>query len=355
MSYCLEFYNSGSGESFPIEGIRERVVTVELEPGYWDIVVIAYYGTVIDDAFLAALDKKPQVEIRAGQMTSVSFTMEADEFITPNRAEWSNQDITIGTGDYPPSLLVKMNTTTAFSGISGWDDHFSYRWYYETGGSENSGSSGSFSSPGTAGLTQVIDNSSVGTFQYYVEITNNFDYEGNTTTVKNSILVATVTVVGGALYSTVGNTGPGGGKIFYIDSGGFFSNGVTCHYLEVGPTDLGPAQWGLSGTSVGTTATGIGTGYGHTQDIITALSGTSETGRAAQIADTYFTGGYGDWFLPSQGELVALYGSGVSGLSSPMWSSTENDGSAAVSVASGGSYSNYPKTTSRLFRPVRAF
>ncbi|MDR0709540.1 MAG: hypothetical protein LBF77_05695 [Spirochaetaceae bacterium] len=367
MTYSLEFYPSGGGTPFtyPESGkTSEKVVTVELEPGRWAIAATAWYGSD-----MAALDKA-EVDIQAGRENSVSFTMNADDFITPDLSgPWVNQDKYFGTGDTPPSLSVVMNTSTFFSSIPGWSDSFLYAWYYKdaAGTRTDITAADNFSGPGSTSINIMVDNSAVGTFSYYVEITNNYTYTspgtGTTSgTAKKSIYVARVVVVSSMSYS-VGDTGPGGGIIFYVDSTGFTSNGVTCHYLEAAPSDLSAVQWGKSGTFVGTTASAIGTGYANTQAIIAVLASNipdspSETGRAAQLAAAYNGGGLTDWFLPSQDELVALYQSGISGLSSSIWSSTEIDATTAWSVGnvgSGVSSWNDSKTGTISFRPVRAF
>jgi hypothetical protein len=177
MSYTIVFDHPD--RSFAVGPTREKVITVELEPGFWDITITAHYGAVINDTTMAASDTQP-VEIRAGQANSVSFTMNAEEFITPDGAEWPNQDMSITTSDTPPILSVTMHTSTAFSGIDGWTDEFSYQWYYEDedGTPTNVGSPGSFSvsSPGSETLDCAVNNDVAGTFQYYIEISNSYTY-----------------------------------------------------------------------------------------------------------------------------------------------------------------------------------
>jgi hypothetical protein len=366
MSYTLEFYNSGG--SFSIGPVREKVVTVALEPGYWDIVVIARYG-----ADMAALGKKPQVEIRAGQTNSVSFTMNADDFITPAiSGSWVNQDKNLTTSDSPVTLAITLAGTTAFSGIDGWADNFTYQKYYENvdGTRTNIDASPvSFSGPGTTSITFTVYPAilGTGTFNYYAKISNTYTYtppEGGTPTTDTAtknIFVARVVVASSMSYS-VGDTGPGGGIIFYVNAGGFTSNGVTCHYLEAAPANLGEAAWGLDGTTVGVTSADIGAGYANTQTIIAALSGAGETGRAAQLCAAYSGGGFTDWFLPSQGELRALaeafFTLGISTIGGSIWSSTEVDANTALcdGHASGGGGPPWadPKIGTLQSRPIRA-
>jgi hypothetical protein len=365
MSYTLEFYNSGG--SFSVGPTQERVITVELAPGYWDIAVTAYYGTA-----MAALDKKPQVAIRAGEANSVSFTMNADDFITPDISGWVNQDKSFASAGSPENLTITLTTSTAFTGIPGWTDHFSYRWYYEdrAGNPTYDNYQLLSSSPGgTEGSSHSVAPLSIGTgtFRYYVEVSNKYTYDppgGGDQIIDfalKNIYVANVVV--GSSYS-VGDTGPAGGTIYHIDLAGFTSGGNLCHHLEVSTTNLGPAAWGASGTEIpGARGTEIGTGYDNTQAILATLSGLSspETGKAAQLAASHYEPGFSgftDWFLPSRRELSRLYASGTYVLSNSRWSSTETDAEGAEWIYRNNNniyYGTDPKTNTLTFRVIRAF
>ena len=123
-----------------------------------------------------------------------------------------------------------------------------------------------------------------------------------------------------ALYE-VGDPGPGGGTIFYVD----MNRPVGSQYFEAacagwqsncdGTTDDPQAEWadpednqGCYGDLPGADGTAIGTGERNTADI---LAGCATWGIAAQLADGYTrtVNGvvYGDWFLPSQDELHRMY------------------------------------------------
>jgi hypothetical protein len=366
MSYNLEFYKSGPPI---IIDTTEKTLTIELEAGRWDIVVTALYGTA-----MAAFDKKPQVEIRAGQANSVSFTMDADDFIMPAISS-SYQTLSISTTDSsPPSYSITIDPSSAFSSIPipGWSDDFRYRVYYEDAGGLGNpiplGPDLSFPGNPAPSFSYTVINSTEGTFRYYVEITNSYTCtppgggSGTSGTVTKNIYVATVVVTNGTIYS-IGSTGPGGGIVFYADPAvGFTSNGVLCHYLEAAPADLGPAPWSTTGTTAtGATGMGIGAGHTNTLTIIAALPG--ETTAAPYLARNYPGGGLNDWFLPSRGELVALYTSGITGLvsslGSSMWSSTEDTSTNAWSAGNAGSPGYWSDTKNispgLTFRPVRAF
>jgi hypothetical protein len=351
MSYVLEFYRTGDHLSDP--RIQERTITRELPPGNWDIVATAYYGDGVEPA---ALGKEPQVEIRAGETVSVPVTMDADHYITPYLDEESFL-VYVGAETTSEPFSIKMKTSTVFTVIPGWTNTFSYQ-IFEGGGDTGTpvGSGGSFAA-GSERLNWTVDPSAlgVGTVYYYAEITNTYNYTPTSTsgTVTNSIYVGRVVVP-----HSVGDTGPGGGTVFYRDLVGFFSGGKLCHNLEVGPADLGPAAWGADGFFLGVTASSIGSGYTNTNTIVTWLNSRGETGRLAQIADGYSLGGYDDWFLASKDELDALYHSGLSALVSAiphsMWSSTEET-SATVWTVWGSGTTDDPKATSEKFRPIRAF
>ena len=116
-----------------------------------------------------------------------------------------------------------------------------------------------------------------------------------------------------------GDTGPGGGVVFYVASTPFSAPGTACDssclYLETAKYDVGGATvWcagpaDVAGYSVDATGTAIGSGYMNTQ----AMLGTTNTppatictSGAAQAASTPL-GGLTDWYLPATDELTTLY------------------------------------------------
>jgi hypothetical protein len=160
-----------------------------------------------------------------------------------------------------------------------------------------------------------------------------------------------VTAKSATMY-TLGDTGPGGGIVFY-DRGNSSSG---WRYLEAAPTSAEfKAEWGLSRTSVSGTNTGIGTGKRNTE-IIAGRGGT-----AARRCGTLNTGGYNDWFLPSKDELDLMYRNlkmkGLGGFSSEWyWSSSENGNDYAwYQDFSDGSQYYTNKTNTGSVRAVRAF
>jgi hypothetical protein len=135
---------------------------------------------------------------------------------------------------------------------------------------------------------------------------------------------------GGGTYS-IGDTGPGGGTIFYVATTPFACGATlasTCTYLEAAPADLsGGFTWcSDTTTSLGVTATAIGTGMANT----TTADATCTSG-AIQAAADYTNNGQSDWFLPSDDEMTEMYDQrtvigGFStnlALSTTYWSSSE--------------------------------
>ena len=179
----------------------------------------------------------------------------------------------------------------------------------------------------------------------------------------------------------LGDTGPGGGKVFYISAGGFACGPTlssNCNYLELAPYPWGGnadptrmcAQSAYQNIDIGSSggdtaaATTIGWGYRNTLAII-AQGNSDSTLAAAPLARTYqpTVNGitYSDWFLPSQDEATMIYrNKAAAGLTynSGFWTST--------SVASGTCryvsnsfvdpfWSGSTKGVYYQVRPIRAF
>lgn len=106
----------------------------------------------------------------------------------------------------------------------------------------------------------------------------------------------------------VGDTGPGGGIVFYVHpGGGTFPCGEslssTCRYLEVAPNDQGtPVTWcSNNSVSLSVTSTAIGAGLRNT----TVADGTCTSG-GVQVAADYSRNSFSDWGLPSRLEMNEL-------------------------------------------------
>ncbi|MFH2142317.1 MAG: hypothetical protein ABIJ97_07850 [Bacteroidota bacterium] len=155
---------------------------------------------------------------------------------------------------------------------------------------------------------------------------------------------------------SIGDTGPGGGLVFYDK--GSYSDGW--RYLEAAPvsTEWSVKQWGCSGTTTGATGSLIGTGSDNTTTII-GLCG--EADRAAKLCSDLVYNGYSDWFLPSEAELnqiyVNLFGFGLGGFSAVgYWSSTEAGATFARKQNFGNGFQGTDlKTLTYKVRAVREF
>jgi hypothetical protein len=227
------------------------------------------------------------------------------------------------------------------------------------------------------GSTTATASSGVATFTGLgIDGTNGTTYTITYTVSGLTVATAAVTVAltcaaGGACI--VGDTGPGGGKVFYVAASNFTSSystcNTTCRYLEAAPTS-GTNAWtnalyawsGNTTGPIGATAQGtaIGTGYANTLAIVGQVSGGSTADRAATTARAY--GGpnnLSDWFLPSKDELNQLYSqrATVGGfVANYYWSSSEYDAETAwVQVFNDGGLGNAYKASTRYVRPVRAF
>ncbi len=160
--------------------------------------------------------------------------------------------------------------------------------------------------------------------------------------------------------SAIGKIGPAGGLVFY-DAGSVQAWG---QYLECAPLSTETIKkWGASGTSVDTT-TDTGAGADNTTAIITALTGLSETDKAAQYCDSLVYGGKDDWFLPSSGDLEFIYDNLVSqdiGIFNQFsyLSSSQYDVNHAYFVsfsdAGAGYVGSTGKTSDVLVRAIRAY
>jgi len=148
----------------------------------------------------------------------------------------------------------------------------------------------------------------------------------------------------------IGDTGPAGGKVFYITEGGL-------HGLEAAPVNQADiVPWGCYGTSIAGTSTAVGTGAANTAKIV---AGCAEANTAAKVADAYSLNGYDDWYLPSKDELDLLYDQKtVVGVfaNANYWSSTESDiYNAWYQYFGDGSGNGYEKYSTLPVRAVRAF
>ncbi|CAB4668060.1 MAG: hypothetical protein F2653_00955 [Actinobacteria bacterium] len=226
------------------------------------------------------------------------------------------------------------------------------------------------------GTTTATASTGVATFTGLgVDGTIGVTYTITYTAVGLTVATATVTLTGttcnGIFTCQVGDTGPGGGKIFYVAASSGFTCGATlsetCYYLEAAPTS-GTSAWAdvLLAWSTGANqsvsvpnanGTAIGTGYKNSLAIV------AQTGNVTLSSAAVAARGYGgpnslsDWYLPSKDELDQLYSqkTAVGGFVEAVyyWSSTEVNVIGANAWLNNGS--NTGKESPEYVRPVRAF
>ena len=161
----------------------------------------------------------------------------------------------------------------------------------------------------------------------------------------------------------LGDTGPGGGTIFYKDltrpAGSQYFEAACAGWTKScdGTTPDPTAEWGCYSASIfGADGQAIGTGEQNTADI---LAGCADSGIAARLADEYSNSGESDWFLPSKDDLNQMYVERirVGGFSGGFyWSSSEYDSNfASLQIFSTGYPTTYAKLSMNHVRPVRSF
>ena len=161
----------------------------------------------------------------------------------------------------------------------------------------------------------------------------------------------------------IGNTGPGGGIIFYD------ARSVRGRCLEAAPANWSgavhdpKAPWcnifNISFTAAADNPSFLGITIGKGQSNTNLLMLTGCSSGAGILARAYHGGGKTDWFLPSKNELHAMYinQAAIGGFAAGVyWSSSENDAN--------GAWVHYFKTNNQYLRfkgipnsvrPIRAF
>jgi len=163
----------------------------------------------------------------------------------------------------------------------------------------------------------------------------------------------------------VGNTGPGGGKVFYVAGSPFAcgpTGGATCTYLEVSTT-VTQAEFCDAANTVGDAGSTrlatlnpdtIGAGYASTLVITSACSG-----GAAVNARAHSGGSLSDWYLHNRQELQEIYANRVAlGVDiTEYWQSVSNSATrfGYQNFSDGFRYNDGVKNQVRQYRPIRAF
>jgi hypothetical protein len=171
-----------------------------------------------------------------------------------------------------------------------------------------------------------------------------------------AVIVSAQNNSGGAKIYRIGESGPGGGFVFYDK--GSYSDGW--RYLEAAPADQAMQVEWYNGEliEIGAKETAVGTGKANTQKIVKVQG---EGHYAAWLCVTYRGGGKSDWFLPSIDELDLMYVNlkkpGLVDFSGRFcWTSSEVDNEKAQFMAfMFGFHSKTVKTDKGRVRAIRAF
>ncbi len=161
----------------------------------------------------------------------------------------------------------------------------------------------------------------------------------------------------------VGDVGPAGGLIFYVNPS-HAADGW--RFLEAAPADQsGGAKWGCFRTALaGARGAGVGAGAQNTRDMVAHCD---DPASAAALCASYRVNGVGGWFLPSRDELALMHrnlaAAGLGGFAAgaadnvSYWSSTQNDADMAAHIdfADDGRQHVDDKDFPRRVRAVRAF
>ena len=262
--------------------------------------------------------------------TAYTFTVTATNSAGTGSASTASSSIT------PTGTITTAGAPTSVSATAG-DTQSVVTWSgpTSTGGATITGytvtsSPGSFTCT-TASTSCTVTGLTNGTAYTFTVTATNSAGTGSASTASSSITPLTCAAGGTCI---LGDTGPGGGKVYYVDNAGFSCGptyistgspaGGLCKYLEVAPsgwnTGADPGKTWATGTSttgnailsvtgiteddpVNNLSTGIGLGYKNSVAIFTQGNGTTT---AAGAARAYAGGSKADWYLPTSAELTLL-------------------------------------------------
>ncbi|MEJ6606909.1 MAG: hypothetical protein QNL72_00515 [Candidatus Planktophila sp.] len=323
------------------------------------------------------------IEFGQGSTRTVACSESQSLIITP-LSSFTNS---AGAGSHKFSSIKVTNIPTACRG-----QDFTFSAYNNVA---NSAAQAIFNTSSTRAVVYMKDDDSfeVGIGGTGLSVTTNSASSFTvtfTTPVVTSSAVFNLTVESAAhavVTYNIGDTGPGGGKIFYVASSPFTCGpglNLSCSYLEAADGDLqvGKAWSGNTSDLIDpATSSAIGSGYKNT---LAMIEQNATADKAGTLSQAYRGGELSDWYLPSINELIQLCkwargvpwvsddtacnsatgaintGIGASGFdgATNYWSSTEAiDGTVYVMFIGNGGTSTKGKSngSGRSVRPIRAF
>jgi hypothetical protein len=281
--------------------------------------------------------------------------------------------------------ITAPQSPTALALVAG-NGQVSLSWVAPTqdGGAPISDYEVQFKASSSSSWLNFVDGVSTATSVTVTSLTNATLYDFQVAAV-NSVGTGTpssITSTTPTITYVVGDTGPGGGVIYYVASSPFAcgaSLSAQCTYLEVSPTSWNTppnpsATYSNVLTATGANRMAVGAGYQNTLDAVNQAGVTGT--HAPHLARAYQGNGKTDWHIPSSLELRELckYARQQPSVSTATacdstgtirpgfvdtglyFSSTESGTDRVVWVTFGtGGSSAALKTGSGMFRPIRAF
>jgi hypothetical protein len=350
--------DSGSGRAY-----NNGSATVTFTAPNSKLPITSYTVTSSTGSYTASGASSPLTVTGLQSATAYTFTVTATSAIGTSAASSASNSITATTVPQAPTIGTATNLGTGTTVSIAYTAN-------ATGGAAVStftatSSPGGLTNTGASPIT--VSGLTEGTAYTFTVTATNANGTSTASAASNSVTPVQV--------YAIGDTGKGGGKVFY-DAGSTLSWG---RYLEAATSSTSPAwssdtsiPWaGTNSTNQSTiffnsgTAAGIGTGMANTLCMLAQRNANDSSQTTASTVARAFTGGgfsntSTGWFLPSKDEQAQLFAqrASIPGFTIDYyWSSTEQNGSGAWVQywSAGNSVQGYSKSLNGRVRPIRAF